>query len=167
MITEVDSQYICHDARDLSSISKENDIDVTITSPPYGHLKDYGSSKQIGRGQSYEEYLDSLVTIFGQIYQFTRDTGSLWVVVDTFKSKSKIKLLPFDLSSRLEKIGWILRDIIIWDKTKTLPWSRRGQLRNVFEYILFFTKTEKYKYHIERIKETEALEECWVRYPER
>ena len=164
---KIDCVYLNHDARGISSIIGRKSVDVTITSPPYGHLKDYGSHKQIGRGQSYDEYLNSLTDIFGQIFKRTRSTGSLWIVVDTFKSEKKMKLLPFDLCNRLEGVGWILRDIVIWDKTKTLPWSRKGQLRNIFEYILFFTKTDKFKYHIERIKETEGLKEWWVRYPER
>ena len=71
-----------------------NSIDVTITSPPYGPLKDYGSDRQIGRGQSYEEFLVSLSLIFTQIFICTRKTGSLWVVADTFKDNSKIRLLP-------------------------------------------------------------------------
>jgi DNA modification methylase len=142
-------------------------VDVTITSPPYGPLKDYGSDRQIGRGQSYEEFLASLSLIFTQVFICTRETGSLWVVADTFKDDSRIRLLPFDLARMLEEIGWSLQDIIIWNKTKTLPWSRKGQLRNVFEYILFFTKTHTFKYYVDRIKEPEALKEWWVRYPER
>jgi DNA modification methylase len=167
MSKETVNKYYCVDARKLNTVLRNNSIDVTITSPPYGSQKDYGSNKQIGYGQSYEEYLASLEDIFNQVFYCTRDSGSLWVVADTFKNKTKIKLLPFDLIRILEGTGWKLRDIMIWNKTKTLPWSRKGQLRNTFEYIIFLTKTNRYKYYVERIKEPEDLKEWWVRYPER
>lgn len=46
------------DARKLDSFITENSLDVTITSPPYHNLKDYGHKKQIGFGQTYNDYLD-------------------------------------------------------------------------------------------------------------
>jgi DNA modification methylase len=146
---------------------RDSTINVTITSPPYGAMKDYGSNKQIGFGQSYDQYLESLVNIFAVLRRKTADTGSLWVVADSFKENSKLRLLPFDLSSRLCGVGWLLKDIIIWNKTRTLPWSRHGQFRRVFEYILFFAKTSAFKYHVERIREPDNLKEWWVKYPER
>ena len=150
----------------LSSV-KDSMINVTITSPPYGSMKDYGSKMQIGFGQSYDEYLNSLVNIFANLYRKTADTGSLWIVVDTFKENSTLRLLPFDLCSRLGGVGWLLKDIIVWNKTRTLPWSGRGQFRRIFEYILFFAKSSDFRYYIDRIKEPDDLKEWWVKYPER
>ena len=156
------------DARDLTKVIHSNIVDVTITSPPYGSLKNYGDFEgQIGYKQKYEEeYLTDLQNIFKDIFDVTKDTGSLWIIVNTFKERGKFRLLPFNLTNRLEEVGWKLRDIIIWDKTKTLPWSRKGQLRNTFEYILFLTKTKKFKYYIKKIKKFE-FQEWWIKYPER
>jgi DNA modification methylase len=163
----VKTGYVTADARAFTAGLPDGFIDVTITSPPYGALKDYGSTNQIGFGQSYEEYLESLIATFGTLRNKTRDSGSLWIVVDTFKEKRSFRLLPFDLAARLRSSGWILRDIVIWNKTKTLPWSRKGQFRRLFEYILFFSKTDSFKYFIDRIKEPDDLKEWWVKYPER
>jgi len=162
------------DAREISRIIPKNCVDVTITSPPYGNLKNYEKgipeefcSKQIGFKQSYEEYLDDLQMIFKSIFYVTKSTGSLWVVVNTFKDKEKLRLLPFDLIKRLEEVGWKLQDIVIWNKvTKSLPWSNRGRFRNIFEYILFFTKGERFKYYVDRIRELD-LKDWWIKYPER
>jgi len=97
-----------------------------------------------------------------------KDTGSLWVVIDTFRQDGKMKLLPFDLVREIEN-EWALQDIIIWAKDKTLPWSHKGRLRNIFEYILFFTKVDSsdFKYYIDRIKTISDLKKWWVKYPER
>ena len=46
------------DARKINNIVSEPVVDVTITSPPYFDMKDYGSDNQIGYGQKYDEYLN-------------------------------------------------------------------------------------------------------------
>lgn len=160
--------YQIGDARKLLSILPESEwIDTTITSPPYWNLKDYGSREQVGYGQKYDEYLDDLQKIFSAVFAITKKTGSLWVVADTIKHQGRLKLLPFDLAERLGRIGWILQDIIVWHKDKTLPWSHRGKLRNIFEYILFFSKDKHFKYYLSEVREIEGLKRWWVRYPER
>lgn len=111
--------------------------------------------------------MDALEKKFTPVYNITKKTGSLWIVVDTVKHNGKLKLLPFDFAARLKKNGWILHDIIVWHKDKTLPWSHRGKLRNIFEYILFFTKGEHFKYYLSDVREAENLKGWWTRYPER
>ncbi len=76
-------------------------------------------------------------------------------------------MLPFELAQEAEACGWILRDVIVWEKDKTRPWSSRGRLRNSFEYVLFFVKSSRFKYYVERLREPLALKRWWVRYPER
>lgn len=146
-------------------------LTATITSPPYGDLKDYGHHDQIGWGQPYDEYLVELRRIFRTIHSHTRDDGCLWLIADTFRpggeDVSRLEMLPFQLANELSAVGWTLRDIIVWRKDKTLPWSGRGRLRNAFEYVLFFVKTSDFKYHIDRIRDPEELEEWWVKWPER
>jgi len=161
------------DARQLGSLLPRREcLDATITSPPYGSLVDYGVPNQIGFGQSYESYLRDMSSVFGVLWSRTKSTGSLWLIVDTFKDRvapglSKVVPLPFQLASRAAECGWILQDVIIWEKDHTIPWSRRGQFRNSFEYVLFFAKGPDFKYHIERIKEVHAIKGWWVSYPER
>lgn len=160
--------YHIQDARQLLSVLPASQfVDTTITSPPYWNLKDYGSRNQVGFGQNYEEYLDDLGKIFSAVRRVTKSTGSLWIVADTIKHNGELKLFPFDLARRLSQSGWILHDIVVWHKDKTLPWSHRGKLRNIFEYILFFSKGKKFKYNLSQVRETEGLKEWWVHYPER
>lgn len=161
------NRLLNRDARLLSRYIKKPMADVIITSPPYFDMKDYGVNGQIGFGQDYQtEFLADLKQVFHDCYTITKRTGSLWVVADTLKRNGRLLMLPFHISEVLKDIGWILRDIIVWDKGKTLPWSHRGQFRNTFEYILFLSKTENYKYYVNRIKEND-LKEWWIRYPER
>src|SRR5688500_10322853 len=107
--------------RILETISPDVKISTTITSPPYFDMKDYGSENQVGFGQTYPEYLEDLKSIFQDIFQITKEDGSLWIVIDTFKRNGRVIALPFDLSDKLKEIGWLLQDIIIWKKDKTVP----------------------------------------------
>jgi DNA modification methylase len=162
------NQYLVADARKLASrLPSRPFIDVTITSPPYWDLKDYGVKKQIGYGQSYSAYLDDIEAVFKQVFDRTKETGSLWVVSDTLKQNGRLQLLPFDMAAKLEKCGWILQDVIIWHKDRTLPWSHQGKLRNIFEYITFFTKTPRFKYNVSEVRDLSDLKDYWVKYPER
>lgn len=149
-------------------------ITCTITSPPYGDLKDYGHPDQIGFGQPYDEYLTDARRVFRGVYEHTRDDGSMWVVADSLRRQDpdnrglwKLEPTPFQLAAEAEEAGWILRDVIIWRKDKTLPWSGKGRLRNAFEYVLFLVKSEDFKYRVDRLRDPAELEEWWVKWPER
>ena len=155
------------DARDIASISNSPFVDVTITSPPYFDMKDYGYPEQIGFGQKYDDYLNDLRKVFKGIYELTKDTGSLWVIIDTFRKAGAVVPLPFDFVHKISDIGWKLQEVIIWEKDKTVPWVHQGQMRNMFEYILVFAKNEKYKFHLDRIRQWDNLKKWWVKYPER
>lgn len=157
------------DARNIAAYIHEEVIASTITSPPYFDMKDYDADNQIGFGQTYHQYLEDLKKVFSSIYNITKDDGTLWIIIDTFKDKNGVVLLPFDLASKLKEIGWILQDIIIWKKDKTVPWSSVGFVQRKFEYILFFSKSNNFKYHRDRVRiyDTKHLKKWWVKYPER
>lgn len=158
------------DSRDISKLlSNDIHIQTTITSPPYYDMKDYGVEGQIGYGQKYENYLKDIKSVFEQVYQFTNNDGTLWIVIDTFKRNGSIVPLPFDLARSITEIGWLFQDIIIWKKDKTVPWSNNGFTQRKFEYILFFSKSKQCKIHKDNVRvfDTNHLKKWWVKYPER
>lgn len=161
------SEVFLDDARHLRKRLKKGTVDVTVTSPPYFDMKDYGHSGQIGFGQTYEKYLADLKQVFKDVFHVTKETGSLWVVIDSFKRDGAVVTLPFDFAREISSAGWKLQDVIIWKKDKTVPWSKKGTTRKIFEYVLFFSKGSDFKYYSERAREVRDLKEWWVRYPER
>ena len=121
-MNRVKSQIYNIDARKLSEILPGGQIiQTTISSPPYYDMKDYGVDGQVGFGQSYDVYLDDITNIFKQVLDHTVDDGTLWIIVDTFKRRNNLVLLPYDIAERLKSIGWKLQNIIIWKKDKTVP----------------------------------------------
>jgi DNA modification methylase len=165
-----------HDARELNALlgrheSRGELVTATITSPPYGALKDYGVAEQIGFGQSYEDYLRDMEIVFRQVYEHTTADGSLWLIADTYVADGTaprpLMPVPFDLAKAAEAAGFTFRDVIIWQKDRTLPWSNGTRLRNAFEYVLLLTKGPEPKYRLDRLREHSDLKEWWVRFPER
>lgn len=65
--------------------------------------------------------------------------------------------------------SWILQDIVVWDKTRALPYSKKGRLRNVFEYILCFSKSPDFELKMNNIRQSDPAEfkRWWVDFPER
>lgn len=157
------------DARLLTEILSPTDpcVDVIITSPPYWDLKDYGAANQIGHGQTKDKYLADMEKVLRDCSLVTRPTGSLWLVVDTYREERELQLLPLELAERARQAGWKLRELVVWDKQYSIPWQSKGQLRNVFEFILFMTKSDDYKYYVDRIKTLDEISKWWVDFPER
>lgn len=167
---EIKSQIYNIDSRKISEVlPKELLIQTTISSPPYYDMKDYGTDGQVGFGQTYSDYLDDVTDIFKQVLEHTVEDGTLWIIVDTFKRKNGLVLLPYDIADRLKKVGWILQNIIIWKKDKTVPWASGGFVQRKFEYILFFSKSYKYKSYGDRTRvyDKDKLKNWWIKYPER
>ncbi|CAI49270.1 site-specific DNA-methyltransferase [Natronomonas pharaonis DSM 2160] len=183
-------------------------VDVTITSPPYADVKDYGYDEelQVGLGDDYEDYLEELRDIYKQTYDVTKPDGSLWVVVNTFKKGGRTVRLPTDIADVCENLedkttcdecgapldkdretgilycsddcgfeydategSWVLQDIVIWDKVRALPYSGTGKFRNVFEYILCFSKQNDFHFDLDKIRIADPAEfkDWWIDYPER
>lgn len=157
------------DARDLSVLGLQKEsVRCTITSPPYWDLiKHYAGEngerdeQEIGPKQSKDAYLEDMYRVFSQIYDLTREDGVLWLVVDTMRDRkstptglAEIMPLPFELAEQARVAKWRFQDIVIWEKDKTLPYSGQGKLRNLTEYVLFFTRSAEFAHYPYRCAES-------------
>lgn len=144
-----------------------------VTSPPYGNLKDYGISNQIGYGQTYAEFLEDMDDVLKGLTKISAESTTLWLVVDTFRQADalsdvwSLQQVPGDLSRLAADYGWSARDVIVWQKDRTLPWSGRGRLRNSFEYILMFVRGSQCVYNVDQIREPVRPDGFWKKWPER
>ena len=170
-----DILYLIEDSRNITKVFLENKfekVDLILTSPPYFDVKNYENAElQIGYKQSYDDYLNDIALILQNCYSISKDHATLWLVMDTIKREGVTCPLPFDINKKLIDLNndntWILRDVIIWNKYKNLPWHAKGRFKNQFEYILFFSKTANYKYYLDKVREITDYKNWWLTYPER
>jgi DNA modification methylase len=160
-------KFILSDARKLRDNLLPESVDLIVTSPPYWDLIDYGTDNQIGFGQSKEEYLTDIEKVLKVCFDVLRPTGSMWLIADNYRKSGSIHLLPWEIGEHAKKAGWKIRDMVIWDKQYNVPWHQKGQMRNTSEFILFMTKSDEYKYYVDRIKELDEISKWWVDFPER
>lgn len=129
-------------------------VQTCVTSPPYFGLRDYGHEGQIGLEQTLDEYIAAMVDVFRCVRDVLADDGTLWLNVGDSYGKGKQLLgVPWRLALALQDDGWVLRQDIIWHKPNPMPESVRDRCTKAHEYIFLLSKTEKYFFDSEAIRE--------------
>ena len=65
-------------------------VQCTVTSPPYFALRDYGVNGQIGLEATPEEFIDTMVRVFREVWRVTRGDGVLWLNLgDSYSGSGK------------------------------------------------------------------------------
>jgi DNA modification methylase len=154
-----------------------------VTSPPYYGLRDYGHEGQIGLEETPEEYIKQMVEVFRCVWDVLEDDGTLWVNIgdsyagnnsrasnngragfgnarekvvnrtgEGLKTKDLIGI-PWMLAFALRADGWFLRQDIIWHKPNPMPESVQDRCTKAHEYIFLLSKSQKYYYDHEAIKD--------------
>lgn len=136
----------------------DNSVHLTITSPPYWQLKDYGTENQIGFHDSYEHYINNLNLVWKECYRTLHNGCRLCVNIgDQFARAvyyGRYKVIPIreEIIKFCENIGFDYMGAIIWQKVTTsnttgggvqmgsYPYPRNGILKLDYEFILVFKK---------------------------
>ena len=179
----------------------DESVDCVVTSPPYYGLRDYGIDGQIGLEESPEEYVNTMVKVFREVWRVLKPTGSVWLNLGdsyynyrpgngakypkqsvsntrqdlpTNSSKRANKLeglkekdlvgIPWKVAFALQADGWYLRSDIIWSKPNPMPESVHDRPTKAHEYIFLLTKSPKYYYDADAIREITGKEASWDNY---
>jgi len=149
---------IFYKSSETMSEIKSGEVQVIITSPPYWGLRDYGVKNQIGFNESYEEYLSRLETVWAECHRILNDHGVFWININKRVIKGQILLFPLDIIHSCLKIGFKLQDILIWFRAISVPSSQKN-FTDRYEYIIMLTKTDKFKFYRDRLKNRDFLNE--------
>jgi DNA modification methylase len=147
------------DARDLSRYVAAASVDLVITSPPYWDIltrrrsadgkaiRNYGRApRDIGRIGGYDDFLAALEQVFAQVWVALRGGGYCAVVVMDLRKHGRLYPLHSDLTQRLESVGFIYDDLIIWDRRqeynclRPLGYPYVFRINKVHEFVLIFRK---------------------------
>ena len=126
------------DCRSLSEFVKEK-IDFIVFSPPYWNLRDYKEKNQIGKFQSYEEYISSMKETFEECYKVLQEGRFMAINIGTVVSNEGMKFVCGDFVKACEEVNFIFRKDIIWHKPKgTTKWQRGATQFTQNPYPLFY-----------------------------
>lgn len=148
---------------------------------------------EIGAGQTPEEFVCALVEVFREVRRALRNDGTLWLNLDSsyngsggaggdygpggikegqptypgrnsvnFKPKDMIPI-PWMVAMALQRDGYYLRSDIIWHKPSVMPESVTDRPTGSHEYLFLLSKSQKYFYDAEAIKEPTNTKDNIVR----
>lgn len=134
---------------------------------PCPHCGAIRVDSQLGLESSISGYIENMVGVFREIKRVLKPTGTVWLnlgdsyvqgrgkaTVKNMRLKPKnIMGIPFRVAFALQEDGWILRQDIIWAKPNPMPESIKDRCTNTHEYIFLLTKSNKYYFDYEAIKE--------------
>lgn len=151
------------DARFMRKHLRPKSVDICITSPPYWDIlsrkrtadyketRDYAPGNgDLSRIKNYEEFLDALAEVFGEVYRVLRPKKYCIVDVMDIRKQNKLYPLHADLAARLAApdVGFIFDDLIIWDRRqeynnlRPLGFPTTFRINKIHEYLLIFRKPE-------------------------
>jgi DNA modification methylase len=176
-------EVIQGDVREVLKTLDDESVQCVVTSPPYWGLRDYGVDDQLGLEATPEAYVANMVAVFQEVKRVLRKDGTLWLNLgDSYSSggretttnqtlrggkdygvtrpKPNKSIKPKDLigipwrvALALQADGWYLRSDIIWNKPNPMPESCKDRPTKAHEYIFLLTKSAKYYYDADAIKE--------------
>jgi DNA modification methylase len=146
-------EVIQGDVREVLKTLDDKSVQCVVTSPPYWGLRDYGVDDQLGLEATPEEFVENMVDVFREVKRVLRNDGTLWLNLgDTFFNKNLLGM-PWRVALALQADGWYLRSDIIWNKPNPMPEPVKDRPTKAHEYIFLLTKSAKYYYDAEAIKE--------------
>lgn len=138
---------------------------------------------QLGLEETPEEFVENLVQVFREVKRVLRDDGTVWLNLgDSYSSGGRTTTtnqtlrgdkdygvtrpkpskgikpkdligIPWKVAFALQADGWYLRQDIIWHKPNPMPESVKDRCTKAHEYIFLLSKSPKYYFDNEAIKE--------------
>lgn len=137
-------ELMCGNSLEILKNISDKSINMIITSPPYYNLRDYGSTNEIGKEKTVDDYINNLLAIFNECYRVLKDDGSMWINIDDVYINQSLACIPDRLKMELVSNGWICRNEVIWHKPNAMPSSVKTRFNNDYEKLFFFTKSKYY-----------------------
>jgi len=168
VFSETQQIAVCDDARNIPEYFEEETISLILTSPPYANLLNRERKNKSRRGKerknsqymkveqysqdkrdlgtlTLEEYSKEMSRIFAKLLPLLKPKGHCVINVPDMWWDNQRITIHISIVEALRKIGYELRNIIIWDRTNILNrvgifgWPSNYITMGVtFEYLLHF-----------------------------
>ncbi len=125
-----DPRIIARSSESMREIGDDR-VTLTVTSPPYWNAIDYDAYAKAGSFKTrtyakgfapndYESYLGLMQRVFREVYRVTRPGGFCAVVVASIQHVGRCYPIPFDLTTRMQALGWVFYHEIVWNKCRSV-----------------------------------------------
>ena len=121
-----------------------------------------GKGQSGSRGAEYQsirhdkgESLNTAYQTLGGAKQ-TKSTDNAKILRKYGIKPKDLCLIPFRLAIRLQEDGWYVRSVIIWSKPNPMPESVKDRPTESHEYILMLTKSARYYWDQETVREPQG-----------
>lgn len=141
------------DCRETLKTLPDKSVHCVVTSPPYFCLRDYGEDDQIGLEETPEDFVGALVDVFREVKRVLHQSGTVWLNLGDSYGDKQLLGIPWRVAFALQADGWILRQSIVWAKSKTMPEPVRDRCTRAHELIFMLAKEPRYFYDHVAIKE--------------
>lgn len=149
------------DANNILKHVKENSVDFCVTSPPYWDIlrqkrtADYkeerpysDSIEDLGNIPDYNDFIASLKKIFSNVFKALKKGKRCIIILMDIRKGPVFYPFHIDMIKSMNKIGFILDDIIIWDRRseynniRPLGYPYVFRINKIHEYLLIFQKPD-------------------------
>ena len=130
-----------------AKIPKGKMINLGLASITYKNQVLYGDSpEETGHEENIDDYIENVLKPFEINYDQMRDDSVLVINFNESYEDGFCLDVESKLKARMKEIGYKYLQPVIWNKSKTgkPKQDKVRRLNNQFEYVLVFTKTEKY-----------------------
>lgn len=95
---------------------------------------------ELGWEQTPEEYVDHLLIVNRQVFRVLKDNGTCWINIGDNYDDNSLQLIPEQLAIQMKKLGWYVRNNIVWGKEKVFGNPVLNRFLQDWEPVFFFTK---------------------------
>jgi len=132
------------DCLDMLRLLPDESVDLVVSSPPYNLGKEYEDRREL------VAYLDSQRQVLAECARVLSSTGSIFWQVGAYSNRGVLIPLDVRFFPLLEDLGLIPRNRIMWVRQHGVHGRRKFSARH--EAILWFTKTDAYKFELDAIR---------------
>lgn len=142
----IQTKLILGDSKDKLRELEDNSIDLIMTSPPYADNR-----SGTYNGIKPDKYAGWFLPISQELLRVLKPTGSFILNIKERVIKGERHTYVLELILAMRKQGWLWTEEYIWHKKNAYPGKWPNRFRDVWERLLHFNKTKKFKMYQEAV----------------
>lgn len=155
---EIEDQIVYFKSSERMDEIPSESVTLVVTSPPYWNVRDYGG-EQIGFGQSYNSYIESLNKVWSECIRVLQPNGKIAINIQPLPIEASrsgfnrriIQNIMWDIEKFMRSANMYLSGMHYWDKSEyvsNVSWGSYPKPTNIasntgFEQIFVWVKTGK------------------------